>query len=259
MCTIALLAGPPGHLILAGNRDESRLRPAAIAPSIHALPESPRLALYPVDAAALGTWIGVNDAGLAITLLNNYQRSAVFDTRGAPRSRGLIIPELLRLDALDEVTDHLQHRWHPDHAADTFPFTLIAAESRSPQSALRCDWDGRSLRLITLRPPLMLASSGYDLEGVTRARHDALSELLEVEDFTRHPRLGEDPGSITEWFAHGGPSPHPYSVSMSRPDAHTVSHTRVILSPDCATMTYLGAAPWRHDAHLTQLSLPLVS
>ena len=50
------------------NRDERRDRRAATPPAVHRLQH--RTAIYPVDPVGGGTWIGVNDAGLAAALLN---------------------------------------------------------------------------------------------------------------------------------------------------------------------------------------------
>ena len=76
MCTVTLVpAGPPDHpdhpgrgWRLACNRDESRKRPAAEPPSSHTF--GPRHALMPTDPPSGGTWIAVNSAALAATLLN---------------------------------------------------------------------------------------------------------------------------------------------------------------------------------------------
>ena len=53
---------------LACNRDELRTRPAALPPIIRTFGN--RKAIMPVDPISNGTWIAVNDAGIAATLLN---------------------------------------------------------------------------------------------------------------------------------------------------------------------------------------------
>ena len=71
MCTVLFLQGPPGHFILAGNRDEMRTRDRALPPVVDARGQY-RL-IYPVDATAGGTWMGANTHGMVATLLNHYQ------------------------------------------------------------------------------------------------------------------------------------------------------------------------------------------
>ena len=50
------------------NRDERRSRPAALPPQVHDL--GGRLAAFPVDPRGGGSWVGVNDVGIVVTLLN---------------------------------------------------------------------------------------------------------------------------------------------------------------------------------------------
>src|SRR5262249_4497295 len=52
------------------------------------------ISIWPVDPASGGTWIGVNDAGLVLILLNRSNRRPR-RTASVPESRGTIIPRLL--------------------------------------------------------------------------------------------------------------------------------------------------------------------
>ena len=87
MCTVTLLPYDDGFR-LACNRDERRDRLPALPPTSHACGN--RTATFPVDPAGGGTWIGVNDAGLVATLLNQTRFG---DARPiTAQSRGLIVP-----------------------------------------------------------------------------------------------------------------------------------------------------------------------
>ena len=55
------------------NRDESRQRPEAQPPKTYT--EKKTRVLMPVDSSAGGTWVFVNQWGLSVCLLNNYQAS----------------------------------------------------------------------------------------------------------------------------------------------------------------------------------------
>lgn len=258
MCTILMLSARAGHLLLAGNRDEQRARPAALPPRQHVLTSeagATMRALYPIDAQAGGTWIGVNAAGVAMTLLNNYQRSAVFDTEGAPRSRGLILPELLKESSLEQV--HLAiESWAEREARHTFPFTLAAGSANEPGEALVAEWSGRELTITRRELPLLLVSSGFDLEGVSAAREATLHEFLDAPAWGGEEELAE---AITRAFSEGGEAPNAYTVCMSRDDARTVSHSRVAITPEHARFTYLDGPPCglhaRHESVLERAPL----
>jgi hypothetical protein len=68
MCTLTIFPLGNGHHRLAFNRDEARSRSAATPPRWGCYGD--REALLPIDPAGRGTWIAVNDAGLAMALLN---------------------------------------------------------------------------------------------------------------------------------------------------------------------------------------------
>src|SRR5262249_13349170 len=91
---------------LAGNRDESRARPEAGPPVVR---RSGSLdAIFPIDPVSGGTWIGVNTAGVAMTLLNIYPDGVTGPTRHAPpagsASRGAIVPSLLGARSAGEAS-----------------------------------------------------------------------------------------------------------------------------------------------------------
>jgi uncharacterized protein with NRDE domain len=120
MCTVTVVPHPRG-VRLVSNRDELRSRAMAEPPAWRRA--GPLAALWPRDPESGGTWVGVNAAGIAMTILNRNPR----DRRGASgalRSRGTIIPRLLRCDRLDAVLDEASRL-----AAFEFePFTLVVVE-----------------------------------------------------------------------------------------------------------------------------------
>ena len=95
MCTVSLRRGA-GGLLLTMNRDERMDRAPEEAP--RRIPgESDRPSwIAPFDGASGGTWIGVNDRGVAACLLNGYA-PADEGMRGRPGvpSRGSIVPRIL--------------------------------------------------------------------------------------------------------------------------------------------------------------------
>jgi hypothetical protein len=99
MCTVTIVPFGNGYRI-GCNRDERNGRPQALSPACH--PAGHRVAIYPVDPQGGGTWIAVNDAGLASCLLNRTD-TAGDARRKAALSRGAIIPPLLRFSTVDEA------------------------------------------------------------------------------------------------------------------------------------------------------------
>src|SRR5262249_11399645 len=67
MCTVTVVP-TPGAVRLACNRDEQRTRPPALPPQVRRFGR--RWAAFPVDPVGGGTWVAVNDTGLAMTVLN---------------------------------------------------------------------------------------------------------------------------------------------------------------------------------------------
>ncbi|MFG0251809.1 MAG: hypothetical protein ACF8NJ_02930, partial [Phycisphaerales bacterium JB038] len=73
MCTVTVIPlaasddGAGGYR-MACNRDELRTRPEALPPVQRTYGD--RRAWLPVDPVSDGTWIGLNEVGLALTLLN---------------------------------------------------------------------------------------------------------------------------------------------------------------------------------------------
>jgi hypothetical protein len=95
MCTVTLRCGA-GSLLLTMNRDERFERAPESAPRL--IPGEPGRAswLAPFDSASGGTWIGVNERGVASCVLNGYEPlDETLPGDPAVPSRGSIIPRIL--------------------------------------------------------------------------------------------------------------------------------------------------------------------
>lgn len=229
MCTIALLQGPPGHLILAGNRDEQHARGPALPPQHTRV--NGVLALMPIDTDAGGSWIGVNVHGLCATLLNLYQEDTTFEPQEPAISRGQLVHYLLGAQDPAHARELLNK--YDEHLRAIRPFTLLIAQARPSLDAFIARWNGKDLTRQAVQKDTLLISSGVDLEGAIAARTDALSDL----------RWSEDDEDIISAFAQTGHEQNGYSVCMSRDDAATVSHTLIRLDLTHAHMTYLHGPP----------------
>ena len=91
MCTLILLRRP-GHdwpLILAANRDETTSRPW-LAPARH-WQEYPNV-VAGADQLAGGSWLGLNDEGVAAIIMNRY---GSLGPQAGRRSRGELVLKAL--------------------------------------------------------------------------------------------------------------------------------------------------------------------
>jgi hypothetical protein len=209
MCTVTLVPHESGCRIVC-NRDERRTRPTALLPDWRRA--GSRNAIWPVDPEGGGTWIGANDAGVAMVLLNRGRRRVrAEETR--LRSRGTIIPSLLRYSRLETIVAHAR-RLEPAFA----PFTLLAM-SGGMVAVLRNRPHGVTARSVRIAAPLLFTSSSLG-DRVVHAPRRALFDRL----------VGASPDPLVgqmRFHQHVWRSRPEISVCMSRSDAATVSRSRL--------------------------------
>jgi hypothetical protein len=242
MCTMTLVPRGTGELQMAVNRDESRDRPAALPPVVREF--GARQGILPIDPLGGGTWVAVNDAGLAFTLLNRRQPT---DRRAAanPRSRGLIIPSLLAADDLDgalRMAGALDLRQFQ-------PFRLLMTDvGRAVEFSSNGEvWEQK--QFFDLRGPLMFTSSGLGDQVVDGPRRRLFNEMFGDAPAAEWPRLQD------EFQRHSWPERRDLSVCMNRDDARTVSLTTIDIQPGAVTLSYHGLPP-DQPAELVTVMLP---
>jgi hypothetical protein len=209
MCTVTVVPYDAGVRVVC-NRDERRSRPQALPPRVHRV--AGRLAAFPIDPVGGGTWIGVNDAGLIVALLNR--------NGGAPgavphpkRSRGLIARRLLRHGAADEA-------WQSVRGIDVLayaPFSVLLVSCRWIGAATS-DGTGLETTVSPLDRPMLFTSSSLGDDVVEPPRRHLFERLV----------IGGRDGWLNGQAAfhrHRWKRRPDISVRMSRVDALTVSHT----------------------------------
>ena len=241
MCTVTIIP-VRGTVRLACNRDELLSRPAALSPVVREF--GARKAIMPIDPVSDGTWIAVNDSGIAAALLNVNLHPNVADMNGPRKlSRGVLIPRLMAcatiVDAeeVSATTDPLQHS----------PFRLVLVDDKD----IFQFWsDGYSLR--------------YEREALGNQAHlltssglgDALVERPRRELFEQMFTPGDDWVLQQDAFhRHSWPDRRHLSVCMEREDARTVSHTLIEIRPERIAVTYIPDAPDRAQS-LAPIALP---
>jgi len=216
MCTVTVVPYDEGIRVVC-NRDEQRARACADPPRRYAI--GARWITHPVDPESGGTWIGVNDAGLVLTLLNRGA-AVTLQTGGWVASRGLVIPRLLTHADLDAAT---RAALDVDPRAQR-PFRIVGVQGRG---AVVIRSDGRSVTAsaTAVDRPLLFTSSSLG---------DALVESVRWPLFQRMVLRAPDSrlDGQRRFHAHRWPSAGGLSVLMSRPDARTVSRSAVDVRED---------------------------
>lgn len=234
MCTASWFFEGEGYELFF-NRDELRTRLPAEPPRAYRLEGAGTdgvSAILPTDGDARGTWIAVNGWGVSVALLNRYQDAADPTTTDRRRSRGLLVRDLAAERSVADVLGHLR-RLELDIYA---PFTLLVLEPHSEGSlgARRIFWNGSRLSA-PAEPVVPLASSGHDPRGVpaTRAR-------LWARHFRDRRPDGE---SCLAFHRCHLPEQGAHSPCMHRPDALSVSLTRVVVDDERVSMAYADGSP----------------
>jgi hypothetical protein len=227
MCTVSWLREPAGYQVFF-NRDELRTRAPGLPPEAGSLRGVRFVA--PRDGDHLGTWIGANELGLTLGLLNRYEESPGVDAGGPTVSRGHLVSGLLDAPHRDGVRDRLD----AFHLGRFRPFTLVVFAPGAPAHLL--GWDGRELHGETApESGLVLTSSGHDQAGAARIR-GALFEAAR----TGGPWTAEE---LDLLHRSHHPERGPFSVCMHRSDAVTVSYTRVVVTPTQVVLSCTAGAP----------------
>ena len=224
MCSVSWVAAA-GTLDLFFNRDEQRTRAPGLPP-VSGDRNNVRF-FFPVDGKSGGTWIAANDRGLVAGLLNHYAADTG-PTPPANASRGAIIPGLIDAATPAEAADRLP----PAEAARQRPFLLILLHHAHP--GVRLTWDGVALARESLDPARgFLTTSSFRTAEVVPSRHAVAAQTT------------WDAASLDQLHASHLPERGPFSICMHRPDARTVSFTRIHSGPDEVRLDYHADAPCR--------------
>jgi hypothetical protein len=152
---------------------------------------------------------------MCLCLLNVHADGPTPGGAGARRrSRGLVIPPLIGARCSAEVIEGLKR----ESLESLAPFRLIAAEAGSAAVA-EARWDGSGLMVAWhAGPPICFVSSGLG-DARVRGRLDLFEEMVVAR--------GATAARQDEFHGHAWPDRPEVSVMMRRPDARTVSVTRV--------------------------------
>jgi transport and Golgi organization protein 2 len=173
MCTVTVRRDA-GGLLLTMNRDE-RLDRAPEEPPRRIPGEVGRPSwIAPFDGASGGTWIGVNDRGVAACVLNGYgPRDRELRGRPGVPSRGSIIPRILEDQDGERpvgLRDAIDFSAYPS-------FTLLVVSSEGGQIVRWTHGEGIAREPVPAGWSL-LTSSSWNEPGVARFRRDEFAAWL---------------------------------------------------------------------------------
>ena len=157
MCTLALYLNVFADLplLVAANRDEHFDRPSAPPAEIAG---DPRI-VAGRDLRVGGTWLGVNDHGLLVGILNRRQNDNGNNepTPTTTRSRGLLCMDLLQRKSVAEGVEFID-----GHHAAYNPFTIVFADRQTAWVA----YNNHDSKIISkpLDPGLHVFSSAAELD-----------------------------------------------------------------------------------------------
>ena len=231
MCTVTWVRRPDGYDLLC-NRDERITRLPATGPEVRELRGLRYIA--PSDGDFGGTWISVNELGVALCLLNAYNEDEGPEPQDGWTSRGLLLSDLADADDAQDARRRILDR----DLSKFRPFVLvISAPLRSPTQVR---WTGRSLEIDgAVRPPIV--SSGGDEKAAREARRGQLDALLRT---ARRPNL-----ALLEGFHRSHePERGPLSVCVHSSEASTVSLSVVSVRDAMIAFRYEPGAPCERSA-----------
>ena len=221
MCTVTFIPQSNNGFILTSNRDEAPGR-ETFPPKIYH--ENGMGLLYPKDAVAGGTWIGVSEKKRAISLMNG---GFVPHIRKLPyrKSRGVVLKELL-------VSEKLLSTVNGYDFNEIEPFTAVVVEWMASLALFTIVWDGE--RLHSMEEPLLpkiWSSSPLYPENAKVKRMRWFSDFLGGKEHVLNTEM-------LEFHKTGGDGDIENNLVMDRGFVRTKSITQVVRKGNTVKMHY---------------------
>ncbi|MFC4635921.1 NRDE family protein [Dokdonia ponticola] len=238
MCTVTFIPKGNSDFILTSNRDEAVGR-TTLAPDFYTI-DGVKM-LFPKDAVAGGSWIGISEKNSMICLLNGGFENHI-RVENYKMSRGVVVKELLKADDLSAAIDEFDYK-------GIEPFTIVAIDWSSGLKATELVWDGYKAHISLLpdTPKIWSSSTLYNASMKQKRQNwfeDFLNKnRLEATDMHRfHTTAGEGDKNI--------------DVCMDRGLLKTVSVTQVEKTDDDCVMTYFDLQ--KDEVHRTEFDIVTV-
>jgi hypothetical protein len=238
MCTLSFVPKSTGYL-LGMNRDEQIARGHGFPPRSR-LMGSTRV-VFPSEANG-GTWIGSNQYGISLALLN-WNIADLPQT--ARRSRGLIIPELLSSTSAREIGNAFTRY----KARECTPFRLVAVIP-CECTLLQFSWDGRRLK--------REIGSWQIRHWFSSSASDTRAEELRggvCSSASNDPNVGSVAWLRQLHRSHEN-GPGPFSLCVHRERIRTLSYTEIACTRDKVSMAHAMGSPCNpQESHRIEMPL----
>ena len=224
MCTVTWARQNDGYFLLC-NRDERNSRQPALGPQVNELRGVKYIA--PIDGDYGGSWIGVNQFGLSLCLLNRYGEMALEETRKYI-SRGLLLIDLLDCRRTQQVIARIE-----DFDLTRFrPFNMLAMTRES--EPVLFEWTGSKYSM-NADAEVPLTSTSLTSPGI------AIERTTQFRSLTS----GDPPtvALLNQFHRSHVPTRGPSSVCMHRDGAKTVSLSRVSVTANDIVFEYEPGSP----------------
>ena len=230
MCTMTWFYGAQGSQVFF-NRDERRTRRPALPPAVHT--RGGRRFVAPLDGDFGGSWLAVNECGLTLALHNAYADTSTAPPADGYTSRGLLLTSLIELSTAEDVLERLEQ----DGLRRFRSFLLTVFPVR--ELPIVASWIGQRLQVRRhVENALPLVSSAFDSAEVQSRRFELFRRMRQesrVAPFELH----------LAYHASHLPQRGAYSPCMHRPDACTVSFSRIRVEQEQVLFDYAPHSPCR--------------
>lgn len=231
MCTLTVIPDQHGYVVTM-NRDEYRTRQEAGLRTQHANGIN---YAYPVDAQAGGSWIGMNDHGVTMALLNRYQAPTIENAK----TRGAIIPSILPHEPNDAV---LALKSLDPSYYNPFDCVLISTEG-----CFHFSWNSQqvSWQQCDITNGLMMTSSSERLDEVRDYRE---------QQFDRLRIKNLDVSNINLFHLSQPETMASSAMFMARELTHTKSVVQIAVNKSCASLDYYNQQQLKPNVELSVLA-----
>ncbi|MHA7059905.1 NRDE family protein [Aquimarina sp. M1] len=210
MCTVTLIPTQENGFILTSNRDEAVNR-KTLVPEFYQVHKTRML--FPKDAVAGGTWIGLSDKNTMICLLNGgfeiHERLVSYR-----QSRGVVVKDLLGADNLEEAMIAYDYK-------GIEPFTIVAANWQSELVFFELVWDGKEKHFRTLEKETHIwSSSTLYTQAMKKTREDWFNEFEQKNILS--------PDALLDFHKNAGIGDKDVDLQIDRGFLKTRSITQII-------------------------------
>lgn len=220
MCTVTFIPKENNNFILTSNRDEAYGR-TTLAPSFYNI-DGVKM-LFPKDAVAGGSWIGISEKSRMICLLNGGFENHV-KVQDYKMSRGVVVKELLKTTDLSQAIYDFEYK-------GIEPFTIIAIDWSSILKATELVWDGYKAHITVLdKAPKIWSSSTLYTTRMKAKRLGWFASFAKTTDWSLK--------SLFNFHTTAGEGDEHVDLRMNRGKLGTVSVTQVEKVGEVCVMTY---------------------